>query len=474
MVRVRFAPSPTGDLHVGGLRTALYNYLFARKMGGKFILRIEDTDRERHVPEAASSILNILRSCGLKPDEGPEIGGDFSPYIQSERLDHYRKAAERLIEKGFAYPCFCPQERLDEMRAKCTGKDGVFGYDRRCRDLDKSTAADRMANEPHVIRLKVPLAGEVSLRDIVWGDVVFPYSDVDDQVLIKSDGYPTYHLANVVDDIAMEITHVIRGEEWLPSIPKHLLLYQYLEAKPPQFAHLPLILNQDRHKLSKREGSGSVGSWLKQGIPPEALVNYTALLGWRTEDDREIYSLPELIAAFSLERVNRAGAVFDPVKLLWLSGEHIKKMDTAQLAQIARLFLRNTEFYELLDQSLQLLLSAVKDRIQKLDELVERLAPFGSATPQPDEEARFWLSSEIASRIFPLIIGKMKQEGYDTSESFMNAVKQIGKEANVKGKDLWMPVRAALTGRTAGPELRVIVDYIGVKRALERLDGIIN
>ncbi len=474
MIRVRFAPSPTGDLHVGGLRTALYNYLFTRKMSGKFVLRIEDTDRERHVPEAVSSILHTLTLCNIKPDEGPGIGGDFGPYVQSERLNHYREAAERLILKGFAYPCFCTQERLDALRAEHRVSGEISGYDRKCRGIDPSLAAQRMEAEPTVIRLKVPTGGEIIHNDLVWGEVVFPFADVDDQILVKSDGYPTYHLANVVDDSLMKISHVIRGEEWLPSVPKHLLLYQYLGVTTPEFAHLPLILNQDRQKLSKREGSGSVGGWLNQGILPEALINYIALLGWRTDDDREIFSLSELIEAFTLECVNRSGAVFDPTKLVWLSGEHLKKSDPVFLVEKARPYLKNTEFFNLSDTALQFLLSAVRDRIQKFDELPEKLAHFSSKPPAPDNEAQSWLSSESAGQVLPLIFKLWKQETDADADTLLSFVKQAGKETSVKGKNLWMPLRAVLTGRTAGPELRVLITYLGAHEVIKRLERYSN
>ena len=472
MVRVRFAPSPTGDLHVGGLRTALYNFLFARKADGRFILRIEDTDRRRHVPGAVTAILETLRKCELNPDEGPEIGGDFGPYIQSQRLHLYREAADRLLSEGHAYPCFCSSGDLEMVRADKPSPGETAGYDRKCRKLDPAEAAERMKSESHVLRLKVPLEGEIQHDDLVWGRIRFPFADVDDQILMKSDGYPTYHLANVVDDGLMKITHVIRGEEWLPSIPKHLLLYRYLEMEPPQFAHLPLILNEKRQKLSKREGAGSVANWLDKGILPQALVNYVALLGWHPADGREIFDLEELIQAFSLDRVGKAGAVFDPEKLEWTSSEHMKRIDSGELAELAAPFLRETEFSKLRVDVLQNLLDCVRSRLHRLDELPETLAPYSSKQPVPDEEAQFWLSSDSARKLLPLVLKVWKKEIELNADSLLDCVRTVGKESGIKGKDLWMPIRAALTGRTSGPELKTIAAHLGAQEMISRLEKI--
>lgn len=470
MVRVRFAPSPTGDLHVGGLRTALYNFLFARKMGGRFILRIEDTDRRRHVPEAVSAILDTLAKCGLKPDEGPEIGGESGPYVQSQRLDFYRDAADRLLAEGHAYPCFCTSAAPDSLKANRQALGELAGYDRACRHLDPEEARERMNKESHVLRLKVPLEGEIRHVDLIWGEVVFPLRDVDDQILMKSDGYPTYHLASVVDDHLMKISHVIRGEEWLPSIPKHLLLYRCLDVKPPEFAHLPLILNQDRQKLSKRGGAGSVAGWLRRGIPPQALINYVALLGWHPADNREIFDMSDLVKEFSLERVGRAGATFDPEKLEWVSGEHVKRMDVKDLTDQALPFLRGTEFQALPTNVLQTLLSSIRERFRRLDEIPETLAPFSSRPPDLNEEARSWLRTDFARKVLPLILQDWKRQGNPDVETLLAIVRCVGKENDVKGKDLWMPIRAALTGRTAGPELKAIMDYLGMREVIQRLE----
>jgi len=468
--RVRFAPSPTGDLHVGGLRTALYNVLFARQHGGTFILRVEDTDQERNIPDAHKDILRLLRLCGLEPDEGPDIGGEHAPYIQSQRLEIYRLHAQQLLDGGYAYPCFCSEERLAQAREEQRARGQVPGYDRLCRSLNSEQARQRMSQEPHVLRLKVPLEGEIKHRDLVWGDLVFPLADVDDQVLVKSDGYPTYHLANVVDDHLMGISHVIRGEEWMPSVPKHLLLYRFFGWEPPEFAHLPLILNEKRQKLSKREGTGSVIAWLDKGILPQALVNYVALLGWHPQDEREFFAFTDLIEAFDLSRVGRAGAVFDATKLEWLSGEHLKLLSIAELEAKGRPFLKDTEFADLSGEKLQPLIEAVQPGLRRLDELPQKLEAFSRTSPSPDAEALRWLKSAAAQKTLPLVLSGWQANPEAEVETLLNVVRDVGKRADIKGKDLWMPLRAALTGRTAGPELRILIAHLGAREAISRLE----
>jgi len=311
-VRVRFAPSPTGYPHVGNIRTALFNWLFARHTGGKFIVRIEDTDVTRMIEGAVEAILDGLRWLGLDWDEGPEVGGNYGPSFQSQRLKFYQEAAQRLVSQGNAYYCYCSPERLEEMRAEQVRHKQPPGYDRRCRNLSQEERAQKEAEGvTPVVRFKTPLSGQTRFNDLIWGEVVFEHNTIDDFVLLKSDGYPTYHLANVVDDHLMEITHVLRAEEWLSSTPRHLLMYQALGFEPPQFAHLPMILGADRGKLSKRHGVVSITEYHEQGYLPETMVNFLALLGWSLDDKTEILSRKELIANFSLERVSRTGAIFN-------------------------------------------------------------------------------------------------------------------------------------------------------------------
>ncbi|MEY2720544.1 MAG: hypothetical protein RLZZ273_1910, partial [Bacteroidota bacterium] len=328
-VRVRFAPSPTGFLHIGSLRTALYNYLFAKHHGGTCILRIEDTDRTRFVEGAIEEQISSLAWAGVTFDEGPHVGGDHGPYTQSERFDLYREYGMKLVANGTAYYAFDTSEELDAMRARQQNAGIAPKYDRSSMrnqyTLGELETARLLAeNAAHVIRLKVPLQQDIRFNDLIRGEVVVNGREIDDQILLKSDGFPTYHLANVVDDHLMEITHVIRAEEWLPSTPKHIILYQAFGWEPPKFAHVPLLLNPDRSKMSKRHGDVMVRDFATKGFFPDALVNFVALCGWNPGTDNEFFSMQELIDAFTLERVNKAGAVFDYQKLNWMNGEYLK------------------------------------------------------------------------------------------------------------------------------------------------------
>ena len=307
--KVRFAPSPTGYLHVGGLRTALYNYLYAKKVGGKLLLRIEDTDQNRKVENATESLLSTFNKLNIQFDEGPECRVGNGPYFQSKRLDIYRQHIQILLDSGDAYPCFCSSQKLEEVRKQQAEYKKTIKYDRHCLKLASKETKEKMVNEPHVIRMKVPSDEEVVFYDMVRERVAIRCEEIDDQVLIKSDGYPTYHFANVVDDHHMGITHVMRGEEWLPSTPKHVLLYLFFGWKLPKFIHLPLLLNPDKSKLSKRQGDVTVEDYLKKGFLPETLINFVALLGWHPQNEREIFSLVELEKEFSINRIQKSGSV---------------------------------------------------------------------------------------------------------------------------------------------------------------------
>ncbi|ETV68458.1 glutamate-tRNA ligase, variant 1 [Aphanomyces astaci] len=327
-VRVRYAPSPTGYLHLGGLRTALFNYLFAKAHGGAFLMRIEDTDQTRKVDGSVEALTHSLQWCGIHEDEGPTAGGNFGPYVQSERLHLYKSYADTLLQDGHAYRCFCSQERLKSLRDAAARSGSGTMYDRACLGLDAVQVEEKLArNEPHTIRLKVS-EGKTTLKDLVRGYVQFDHSVIDDQVLMKSDGFPTYHLANVVDDHLMGITHVIRGEEWLSSTPKHLLLYQFLGFEPPKFAHLGLLLNEDRSKLSKRQGDVAVEDFQKKGFLAPGLVNFVALLGWNPSDGntQEIFTLDELKHFFSMDHVNKSGSVVNVERLRWINSKHIRRL----------------------------------------------------------------------------------------------------------------------------------------------------
>ena len=331
-VRTRFAPSPTGFLHVGSIRTALFDWLFTRQNGGVFILRIEDTDATRKVEGAVEVIMDDLRWLNLDWDEGPEIGGKYGPYIQSERLGKYREAAQKLLAQGEAYKCYCSQERLEALRVHQTKNKLAPGYDRCCRNLSEAEQAQKEKEgiKP-VIRLKTLLQGQTVIHDIIWGDVVFKNNTIDDLVLLKSDGYPTYHLANIVDDHDMQITHVIRAEEWMSSTPCHIMLYNAMGYEVPQFAHLPMLLGSDRSKLGKRHGSTSIRQFREQGYLPETMINFLALLGWSLDDRTEIISREDLIKHFSLERVSKTAAIFNHEKLQWMNGVYIRGLSVDDL-----------------------------------------------------------------------------------------------------------------------------------------------
>ncbi|MCH8088012.1 MAG: glutamate--tRNA ligase [Chloroflexi bacterium] len=332
-VRVRYAPSPTGIPHVGNIRTALFNWLFARHHGGRFIVRIEDTDQSRRMDGATEAILESLRWLELDWDEGPEVGGEFGPYFQSERLDIYHQYAEKLLGQGDAYHCYCSPARLDEMRKEQARKKQPPKYDKRCRDLSEEDARAGGDTDVPVVRFRIPPDIRVSFNDQVRGEVSFESNVLDDFVIVKADGFPTYHLANVVDDHLMEISHVLRAEEWLSSTPRHVLLYDALDLKPPHFVHLPMILGPDRSKLSKRHGATSLLEYRDQGFLPQAMLNYLALMGWALDDRTELFSREDLVRHFTVERVGKTGAIFDVDKLTWMNGVYIREMSSEEFIQ---------------------------------------------------------------------------------------------------------------------------------------------
>ena len=470
-VRVRFAPSPTGYLHLGSLRTALFNYLFARHHNGKFILRIEDTDQSRKVEGAVENLINILNDMGLNYDEGPGVGGEYGPYFQSGRLDMYKKYCDELLASGHAYYAFETAEELDEMRKvqQMQGKQTM--YDRRARVLTDNEVKEKLASGiPYVIRLKVPLDTEIRFTDIIRGNVKIDTNLVDDQVLLKSDGFPTYHLANVIDDHFMKITHIIRGEEWLTSVPKHIILYNAFGWEVPQMAHVPLILNPDKSKLSKRQGDVATEDYLKKGYLKEALLNFMTLLGWNPGDgeEKEIFTKAELIEKFSIERVNSAGAVFNVDKLNWMNGEYIKNYDIDALTELVIPYL-NAGGIDASDLAkTKRVVSAIKNYISKLDEAPEQAKVFYSQVSLNAEQNEI-VKSETSKQVFALLVSKLEQLPEITSENFKPVLSEVQKESGVKGKNLFMPVRLALTGEEHGPELGLIAYVLGKDEVLKRL-----
>lgn len=470
-IRVRFAPSPTGYLHLGSLRTALFNYLFARHHGGKFILRIEDTDQSRKVEGAVENLTGILNDMGLNYDEGPMVGGDLGPYYQSERLDLYKKYCDELITNGHAYFAFETAEELDEMRRLQQMQGRQTMYDRRARDLTENEVKEKLeSGVPYVIRLKVPLDTEVKFTDLIRGNVKIETNLIDDQVLLKSDGFPTYHLANVIDDHLMEISHIIRGEEWLTSVPKHIILYNAFGWEVPKMAHVPLILNSDKSKLSKRQGDVSTEDYLNKGYLKEALLNFMALLGWNPGEgeNREIFSKDELIKIFTIEKVNSAGAVFNIDKLNWMNGEYIKSYDTGKLTELLIQYLNAGGIDTSDREKLARVVEAIKNHICRLNEAPEHAKVFYDEVNLTADQNQI-VQTETTKQVFSLLISKTGIMNEITIDNFKPVVSEVQKETGIKGKNLFMPLRLALTGFEHGPELGMIAYVLGKEEVLKRL-----
>ncbi len=396
----RIAPSPTGYMHIGSLRTALYNYFYAKKHGGKFLLRVEDTDRTRYVEGSVEALIRMFHRMGIVYDEGPFIEqnrlvekGEHGPYFQSERLSLYAEYAKKLIEKEGAYYCFCSADRLKEVREIQQAAKQPTKYDRHCKGLSQEEIQSRLQkNEPHVIRLFVP-NGSTVFHDEIRGDIQIENSEIDDQVLMKTDGFPTYHLGVVVDDHLMNVTHVIRAEEWISSTPKHIILYQLFGWDLPVYAHLPLILNKDRSKLSKRQGDVAVEDFLDKGYLPEALINYISLLGFNPSGEKEIYTLAELIEGFDLSRVNKSGAIFDVEKLMWVNGEYLKQKTLEELMELVTPFLKKARL-EMDEVFLKKIITIEKDRLVTLEKLSESARIYMSVL-EYDPALLVWKKSDL-------------------------------------------------------------------------------
>lgn len=480
-IKTRFAPSPTGYLHVGGLRTALYSYLVARKNDGKFVLRIEDTDQTRYVEGAVEKLISTLKKVGLDYDEGPVLEnnkliekGDFGPYIQSKRFDLYKKYAQELVDKDLAYYCFCTSQELDEMRARQEKRGEAPMYNEQCRKLTQEEIDQNLAEgKSYVIRLKIPQQGEVKFNDKVRREVKFNYGNVDDQVLIKSDGFPTYHLANVVDDHLMGINLVIRGEEWLPSTPKHIFLYQAFGWDIPEFAHIPLILNPDKSKLSKRQGDVAVEDYLTKGYLPEALLNFIAFLGWSPGDEREIFTLDELINEFSLERVRKAGSVFETKKLDWINGQYIRKLDLDKLVELCLPYLKEKNITDDIELAKKIVWLE-QERMTRLDEVGGKTQFLLTDSLDYEPEILVWKKADKVDAIEKLTLAKenlAKIEKF-TLENISETLLPVAKEVGV-GNFMW-PLRVALTGQKNSPGPFEVASVLGKKNAINRLEKAIN
>lgn len=463
-IRTRIAPSPTGSPHIGTAYAALFNYCFARKNLGDFVLRIEDTDRTRFVENSENEIVEALTWLGLELDESPKNEGKFGPYRQSERLDIYKKYAEELIKNGKAYFCDCSAERLTKVREEQQAKGELPRYDRKCRyDPPKST-------ENCVVRLAIPEDGETVVIDLIRGEISFQNKLIDDQVLVKSDGFPTYHLASVVDDHLMEISHVIRAEEWLSSTPKHVLLYNAFGWEIPNFAHLPLLRNQDKSKISKRKNPVAVDYYRQQGYLPEALINFLGLLGWSMPDDQEIFSLEDMVENFSFDRVDPAGPIFDVQKLDWLNGEYIRSMNPATLAKK----LVEGEFTRYTVEQVNQVLSLVQERMKKLSEFDSLVNFFFEPVKSSKEDFLPKAKDQEDSKKILVTLSEALANIAWTAEVLEKEISQYQENTDWSRKDLFMTLRKVVTGREATPPLFETLAIIGKEKTLERLDQAIQ
>ena len=469
-VRTRFAPSPTGFIHVGNLRSAIFTYLIAKKENGTFVLRIEDTDQERYVEGAVNTIYYTLDSCGLEWDEGPDKGGDFGPYIQSERMESYKTYAHQLVEENKAYKCFCTEERLASLRDK-----GYAKYDGHCLHLSEEEIKQKEEDKlPYVIRQKVPNEGSTSFHCEVYGDITIENKEIEDQIILKSDGYPTYNFANVIDDHLMNITHVVRGNEYLTSTPKYTLLYNAFGWEEPTYVHLPHVVKEGGKKLSKRDGDAYYTDFIQKGYLPEAMVNFLALLGWSPESNKELFTLEELKKEFSIKRINNSPAVFDIQKLNWMNAQYIKKLPLDELKELCMPHLVKEGIIEdKTEDWIDSLLAVFKDRMQYGEEIISLYDEFLDEEYELDEEMTEFLSQDGVTNTLKTF--KEFLEGIDTwnAASIKPLIKQTQKATGAKGKMLYMPLRIATTGSMHGPDLPQILALLGRQTVLSRLQDML-
>lgn len=478
--RLRYAPSPTGDLHIGGARTALFNWAYARRHGGAFVLRIEDTDRERSTEASLATILEALRWLGLDWDEGPQVGGPYAPYFQSQRLARHLELAERLVAEGRAYRCFCDPARIEALREAQLARKDNPRYDERCRAVPEGESRARAAaGEDFAVRFRVP-SGTTRLEDQVRGEVVFDNAEVDDWVMVRSGGLPTYNFSCVCDDADMAITHVFRGEEHLVNTPKQVLLYGALGLEPPQFGHLPLMLGADRKKLSKRTGDTSVLAYRDQGYPPEATINFLALQGWALDGSTEVFDAARLVEHFDIRAVGKAGSIFDPDKFRWLAGEYVRADSPARLAQRCAPFVARAGLASAADLArraawFERVVKSEQERIQLYSELPERIAYLftddDAVVYDPEAEAgarRHAGRGELLAAYRDWLAPRLSREGPDALREATRA--WLG-ERGQKLPALFQPLRCALTGKAGGPDLFEVMDLLGPGSVLARLDA---
>ncbi|HEY8421339.1 MAG TPA: glutamate--tRNA ligase [Thermoclostridium sp.] len=472
IVRTRYAPSPTGYIHIGNLRSALYEYLIARVNGGKFILRIEDTDQERYIEGAVDVIYRTLKLCGLKHDEGPDIGGPYGPYIQSERKNLYLPYAEELVRKGHAYYCFCSKERLESLQNRYKERGEVFRYDRHCLGLSEEEVKRRLeAGEPYVIRQKMPTEGTTTFHDVVYGEITVENSELEDQILIKSDGYPTYNFANVIDDHLMNITHVVRGCEYLSSTPKYNLLYQAFGWEIPTYVHLPLIVKPDGSKISKRKGDATFEDLLAEGYLVEAIINYLALLGWSPDSNQEIFSLAELEKIFSIERISKSPSVFDMAKLRWFNGEYIRAMSLEDFHEIALPWIKKG-----LEKDLPTLPIAkmIQPRTEVLSEIPEKLGFFNSLCEYDLElytHKKMKTNPEISLKSLKAALPVLENLSDWSEKSIYDALMALAEEQELKSGQVFWPLRIAVSGQLVTPGGAVeIAEVLGKEETIRRIN----
>jgi len=464
--RVRFAPSPTGMLHIGNARTAILNWLLARRYGGSFILRIEDTDAARSSAESETAILEDLRWLGLDWDEGPDLGGRHGPYRQSERGEHYTSCAETLVERGLAYYCRLTDEQMKVFRAEALAAGNQPLYRGQLSGPNKKEGGP----QPPAVRFKVP-EGQSTWQDLVKGEVTISHQTISDFILLRADGRPTYNFAAAVDDRAMEITHVVRGDDHLYNTPRQMMLHAALESAEPAFAHIPMILGPDRRRLSKRHGATSVREFRRAGYLPETLINYLSLLSWSSPSGEEFLETERLRAEIDFERLGTSAAIFDETKLRWLNGRHIRVLDSGRLSGLLRDF-AGPQADSFDSRQWDLISRACREKIELLSDISGHLDVFSGAVPAiEDPEARALLETDEARRVLKLMAARLRQTGSEDAESMKTVIKEVGSETAVKGKLLYMPVRLAISGHMHGPDLPLIMAVLGAERCAELLEA---
>jgi len=483
-VRVRYAPSPTGLQHIGGVRTAVFNYFFAKAMGGKFLLRIEDTDRERFNDESLQDLYDTLNWLGITWDEGPDKDGGFGPYIQSERFDIYKEYTQKLIDSGYAYKCFCTADRLDKLREEQKkSKSKVQGYDRHCSHLSEDEVSQKLSEgQPYVIRFKIPVEGKTTLTDVIMGEITRKNKDVSpDPIILKSDGYPTYHLANVIDDHMMGITHVLRAQEWIPTGPMHILIYRAFGWEAPLYCHLPLVVGKDGSKLSKRHGSTSVKEFIQGGYLPEAIINYISLLGWSFDDSREFFSREDLEKLFTLEKINKAPAVFDYKKLDWFNGQYIRMKDEKELKGILLPILVEDEVVSdpPTEEELSIfegVFPIIRERLKKTTDISEIVKFLFKDITRWNTEDAIPKKMDKQDTITMLKLAKSLLDGFESRNTEENEdyFHKAAEERGIKLGPLMQPLRVAVTGTKMSPPMFESISLLGVEKAVKRIDDLIT